>query len=81
MGDLLGGLGEHETVGRLGAVEATTGKVIEQRLEIKLRVIAAQGEFEAVLAFGSAVTGAGGATRLVENGCYVTQEGDGIGGG
>ena len=63
-------------MGRLGAVETTTGEVIKQSLVIILRVVAAKGKLEAVLAFGSAVTRAGSATRLVENGCNVTQEGD-----
>ena len=67
--------------GGLGAIEAATGEVIEQRLVIELGVVAAQGKLEAVLAFGSAVTGAGGAAGLVEDGGDVTQEGDRIGGG
>ena len=77
MGHLLGGLGEQEAAAGIGAIEPAAGEVVEQRFVVELRVVAAEGKFEAVLAFGGAVAGAGGAAGLVEHGGDVAQERDG----
>ena len=70
-------LGEHQRARGLGAVEAPAGHVVEQRLVVELRIVAAQRQLEAVLALGRAVAGARGAADLVHRGQDVADEGDG----
>ena len=65
VGDLLGWLGEHEALPWVRAIEAATAEVVEEGLVVEFRVIAAEREFETVLAFSRAVTGTGGAADLV----------------
>ena len=72
-------LGEHQRARGLGAVEAPAGHVVQQRLVVELRVVAAQRQLEAVLALGRAVAGARGAADLVHGGQDVADEGDGLG--
>ena len=79
--DLHRRLGEHQRARGLGAVEAAAGHVVEERLVVELRVVAAERELEAVLALGRAVAGARGAADLVHRGEDVADEGDGGRGG
>ena len=72
----LGGLGEHQAAARIGPVEAASGKIVEQRLVVEFRVVTAQRELEAVLAFGRSVTGARRAADLVEDRRDIAQECD-----
>ena len=77
VGDLHRRLGEHQRARGLGAVEAPAGHVVQQRLVVELRVVAAQRQLEAVLALGGAVAGTRGAADLVHRGQDVADEGDG----
>ncbi len=76
MRHFLGGLGEHEAAPRVGAIEPPAREIVEQGFVVELRIVAAQGELEAVLALGRAVTRSRGAAHLIEDGRYVAQERD-----
>ncbi len=76
MRHFLGWLSEHEAASRVGAIEPPAREIVEQGLVIELRIVAAQGELEAVLALGRAVTRSRGAAYLIEDGRYVAQECD-----
>src|SRR5260370_6728182 len=76
MGDFLCGLCEHEAASRVGAVEAAAREIVEQGFVIELGIVAAEREFEAVLALGSTVTLARSAAHFVEDGRHVAQKRD-----
>ena len=75
MGHLLGGLGQHQAAGRIGAIEAAARHVVEERLVVEAGIVAPQRELEAVLPLGRAVADALGATHLVDDRQDVLQEG------
>ena len=52
---LLCRLGEHQAAAGIGAIEAAAGEIVEQRLVVELRIVAAQRELEPVLPLGRAV--------------------------
>ena len=74
MRDLLRRLGQHQAPAGIGAVEAAARQIVEQRFVIELRIVSAQGELEAVLSLGRAMTGAGRASGFVENRRDVAQK-------
>src|SRR5207247_979536 len=73
---LLGGLGKHQAAGRVGAVEAAAGEVVEERFVVKLGVVAAQREFETIFTLGGSVAGPRGAAHFVQYGRDVAEKSD-----
>ncbi len=61
------------------AIEAASGKIVQQRLIIELGIVAAQRELESVLAFRRAVARARRAADLVQDRRHIAQEGHLIG--
>ena len=72
--DGAGGLEQHEGVVGRGEIHAAAGVVVDEGADVKDRVVAAERELEAGLAVLGAVTGAGAATELGEDGIYVADE-------
>ena len=69
-------LGQHQASGGHRSVEAPAGDFKQQGAIVELGVVAAQGQFETVLALSRAVARPGSASGVVEHGHHVTQEGD-----
>jgi len=76
VGHLLRRLSEHEAARRVGTIEAAARQIVQQRLVIELRIVAAQRELEPVLALGGSMTRAGVQPTLFRIGAtsrrYVT---------
>src|SRR4029078_13583492 len=66
--------GEHQALAGIGAVEAASRQVVEQRFVVELRIVSAQGELEAVLPLGGAMARPSRADDFVENRRDVTEE-------
>ena len=76
VGHLGGRLQQDEAASRIGAIETAAGDVVDQAVVVKLRIIAAQRQLEAVLPLGGAVAGPGGAADFVQDGLDVAHERD-----
>jgi hypothetical protein len=74
--DRTDGLQQHQTLVRLDAVEPAAPQVVDQRVVIGIRIVAAEGEFESLFALGRAVAGAGVAADAGEERLDVAHESD-----
>jgi hypothetical protein len=71
---LRGGFQQEETLLGSDSVEATTGEIVGERRVVPLRVVAAQRELEAVLAFRGSMASAGVAPGAREDRHHVPDE-------
>ena len=74
VGNVCQGLLQHEGFIDMDAVETSSAQVVDQRLVVVLRIVAAERELEAVLPFGRTMAGPGVTAGPAQDGFDVPDE-------